>query len=128
MPVTTEASSWELSPGFPHEWQRSKYLSRHMLPPRVHFARKLTLRVKPGLEPRHLGVSCNILTATPNTCSGVQFLKRLKNSSRIGTGLIKGTKCQLRLSKSDEAGLGAQPVRLPLAIPACSFHSWLLCF
>lgn len=43
----------KLNPSFQHGWQRPKYLSHHLLPPRICISRKLELEVELGLEPWH---------------------------------------------------------------------------
>lgn len=53
-----KARSLELNLGLPYGWQGPKYLSRHLLPLRVHTGRKRELELESELEPVYSDVRC----------------------------------------------------------------------
>lgn len=71
-PGEARAGSRELSPGLPHMWQGLKYLSHHLVPPRMCISTELELRAELEFKPRHwCGILLPqiVLTAAPNPYS-----------------------------------------------------------
>lgn len=57
-PNTCNIQSWELRAGLPDRCQRSKFLSHHVLPLRVHISKKLEaeLGLELGISVWHVGI------------------------------------------------------------------------